>query len=61
MRTVWKMLKNFINKWDVVLEGIYGEDFNLEHFREAAIDSYKIILPELKIIPTKSIQTLLGY
>ena len=44
-------VKELINKWDVVLEGIYDEDFNLEHFREAAIESFKIILPELKNNP----------
>ena len=44
-------IKEIINKWDVVLEGIYDEDFNLEHFREAAIESFKIILPELKNNP----------
>ena len=44
-------VKELINKWDVVLEGIYDEDFNLEHFRESAIESFKIILPELKNNP----------
>ena len=44
-------IKEIINKWDVVLEGICDEDFNLEHFREAAIESFKIILPELKNNP----------
>ena len=44
-------IKELINKWDVVLDDIYGEDFNLEHFREAAIESFKIILPELKNNP----------
>ena len=44
-------IKEIIDKWDVVLEGIYGEDFNLEHFREAAIESFKIILPKLKNNP----------
>lgn len=41
-------IKELINKWDVVFEGIYDDDFNLEHFREAAIESFKIILPKLK-------------
>lgn len=41
-------IKELINKWDVVFEDIYDEDFNLEHFREAAIESFKIILPKLK-------------
>lgn len=44
-------LKEIIYKWDVVFEDIYDEDFNLEHFREAAIESFKIILPELKNNP----------
>ena len=41
-------IKEIIDKWDVVLEDIDGVDFNLEHFREAAIESFKIILPKLK-------------
>ena len=41
-------IKELINKWDVVFEGIYDDDFNLEHFREAAKESFKIILPKLK-------------
>ena len=44
-------LKEIIYKWDVVLDDIDGVDFNLEHFREAAIESFKIILPELKNNP----------
>lgn len=44
-------IKEIIDKWDVVLEDIDGVDFNLEHFREAAIESFKIILPELKNNP----------
>lgn len=44
-------IKELINKWDVVFEDIYDEDFNLEHFLEAAIESFKIILPELKNNP----------
>lgn len=44
-------IKEIINKWDVVLEDICDEDFNLEHFREAAIESFKIILPGLKNNP----------
>lgn len=44
-------IKEIIYKWDVVLEDIDDEDFNLEHFREAAIESFKIILPELKNNP----------
>lgn len=44
-------IKKIIDKWDVVLEDIDGVDFNLEHFREAAIESFKIILPELKNNP----------
>lgn len=44
-------LKEIIDKWDVVLDDIDGVDFNLEHFREAAIESFKIILPELKNNP----------
>lgn len=34
-----------------MLNDIDGVDFNLEHFREAAIESFKIILPELKNNP----------
>ena len=44
-------IKKIIDKWDVVLNDIDGVDFNLEHFREAAIESFKIILPELKNNP----------
>lgn len=44
-------LKEIIDKWDVVLDDIDGVDFNLEHFRKAAIESFKIILPELKNNP----------
>lgn len=44
-------IKIIIDKWDVVLNDIDGVDFNLEHFREAAIESFKIILPELKNNP----------
>ncbi len=44
-------IKELINKWDVVLDDISDEDFNLEHFREAAIGSFKIILPKLKNNP----------
>lgn len=44
-------IKKIIDKWDVVLSDIDGVDFNLEHFREAAIESFKIILPELKNNP----------
>lgn len=44
-------IKEIIDKWDVVFEDIYDEDFNLEHFRETAIESFKIILPELKNNP----------
>lgn len=44
-------IKEIINKWDVVLEGVYDDNFNLEHFREAAIESFKIILPKLKNNP----------
>ena len=44
-------IKEIIDKWDVVFEDIYDEDFNLEHFREAAIESFKIILPKLKNNP----------
>ena len=34
-----------------MLDDISDEDFNLEHFREAAIGSFKIILPKLKNNP----------
>lgn len=44
-------LKEIIYKWDVVLDDIDGVDFNLEHFQKAAIESFKIILPELKNNP----------
>lgn len=44
-------IKEIIDKWDVVFEDIYDEDFNLEHFQKAAIESLKIILPELKNNP----------
>ena len=44
-------IKKIIDKWDVVLDDIDGVDFNLEHFQKAAIESFKIILPELKNNP----------
>lgn len=44
-------IKELIKKWDIVFDGIYDDDFNLEHFREAAIESFKIILPKLKNNP----------
>lgn len=44
-------IKKIIDKWDVVLNDIDGVDFNLEHFQKAAIESFKIILPELKNNP----------
>ena len=44
-------IKELINKWGMVLDDIYDEDFNLEHFREAAVESFKIILPKLKNNP----------
>ncbi len=46
-------LKEIIYKWDVVLDDIDGVDFNLEHFQKAAIESFKIILPELKNNPAQ--------
>lgn len=35
-------IKELIKKWDIVFDGIYDDDFNLEHFREAAIESFKL-------------------
>lgn len=34
-----------------MFDGIYDDDFNFEYFREAAIESFKIILPKLKNNP----------
>ena len=34
-------IKELIKKWDIVFDGIYDDEFNLEHFQEADFTSLK--------------------